>query len=193
MAETIPRRWVRIQFLPDGAIDLFDHPNQRRWAIADGRLTLSSDKGVPTVRFGKGVAENGIMEFHGTLSLPGRPPVALSLEQFDRADISQQDNLTRIQPAGGNRQGGLDSWRPYLMVTRAFWTWAWQPKIHIGRFTSIGADVDDLDGEPQDGFRQHLSVRGICGHSGPCSRSHPPILPGATSASATTYGSAGRP
>jgi acetyltransferase-like isoleucine patch superfamily enzyme len=141
VADTIPRRWVRIQFLPDGGIDLFDHPNQRRWAIADGRLTLFSDKGAPTVRFGEGVVENGTVQFHGTLSLAGRPPVALSLEQFDRAKIPQQDNLTRVHLQEGIDKAGWTVGDHTYGYPRILDVGLANPKIHIGRFTSIGADV----------------------------------------------------
>jgi acetyltransferase-like isoleucine patch superfamily enzyme len=135
------RPWARMQLLPGGDISLYRHPNQRRWAIVDGHLTFFSAKGAPSIRFDDGVEKDGFVQFHGTLSLAGQPAATIRLDQFNAAKIPQHDNLTRIHLKEGIEKAGWTVGDHTYGIPRILDAGSANPKIHIGRFTSIGADV----------------------------------------------------
>jgi acetyltransferase-like isoleucine patch superfamily enzyme len=135
------RPWTRMRFLLDGDIALYSHPNQRRWVIADGKLTLFSDKGEPSIRFGDGKMKEGFVQFSGSLLLEGQPPATLRLDQFNVAKIPKHDNLTRDHLKEGIEKAGWTVGNHTYGHPRILDAGKANPKIHIGRFTSIGADV----------------------------------------------------
>lgn len=44
-------RWGRIRFFMDGRTDEYGHPNEQRWSVEHGTLTLQTDSGQPSGHF----------------------------------------------------------------------------------------------------------------------------------------------